>query len=54
MNYPDWNETKESMWAAERNFPMIDEETPTFMAQPHAKTKEDLHTFDYHKIDYPR
>ena len=53
MNYPDWNETRESMWAAERNFPMIDEETPTFMAQPHAKNKQDLKGADVVVIGSP-
>ena len=42
MTYPDWREVRESMWAAELDFPMIDDETPTFLGQPHAKTKEDL------------
>ena len=31
MDYPDWKEIREGMWAAELNFPMIDEETPTFI-----------------------
>ncbi len=53
MNYPNWKETRESMWAAERSFPMIDEETPTFLAQPHAKNKQDLKGADVVIIGSP-
>ena len=35
MYYPEWKETREGMWAAELDFPMIDEETPTFMGRTH-------------------
>ena len=31
MHYPEWKETQEGTWAAELDFPMSDEETPTFM-----------------------
>ena len=31
MHYPEGKESREGMWAAELAFPMIDEETPTFM-----------------------
>ncbi len=42
MNYPDWPEIRKGMWAASLDFPMIDEETPTFMGRPHVQRKEDL------------
>ena len=53
MDYPDWKETRESMWAAERNFPMIEDDMPTFMAQPHAKSKNDLDGADVVIIGSP-
>ena len=42
MDYPDWKETRDGMWAAELKFPMIDDETPTFMGRPYARTKTAL------------
>ena len=42
MTYPDWKETRDGMWAAGRQFPMIDEDTPTFLGQKHAREKADL------------
>ena len=42
MYYPEWKETREGMWAAELKFPMIDEETPTFMGRPHASDAKSL------------
>ena len=53
MDYPDWKETREGMWAAELRFPMIDEETPTFLGQPHATRKADLEGADVVIIGSP-
>ena len=53
MNYPDWKETREGMWAAERRFPMIDDETPTFLGQPLATEKKHLEGADVVIIGSP-
>ncbi len=53
MNYPDWKETREGMWAAELDFPMIDDETPTFMGRPYARTKADISDADVVVIGAP-
>ena len=42
MYYPEWKETREGMWAGELSFPMIDEETPTFMGRPHVTSTKEL------------
>jgi hypothetical protein len=53
MDYPDWKETREGMWAAHRNFPMLDDETPTFMARPLAAQKSELQGADVVIIGSP-
>ncbi|MEM7122783.1 MAG: arginase family protein [Pseudomonadota bacterium] len=53
MDYPDWKETREGMWAAHLNFPMFDDETPSFMARPIATTKDDLEGADVVVIGSP-
>ena len=53
MDYPDWKETREGMWAAELNFPMIDEETPTFMGRPHVTSAAGLPGADVVVIGAP-
>ncbi len=53
MNYPDWKETREGMWAASLEFPMIDDETPTFMGRPHVVSKDELEGTDVVIIGSP-
>ena len=53
MYYPDWKETREGMWAAELKFPMIDEETPTFMGRPHVSDTAGLQGADVVVIGAP-
>ncbi len=53
MNYPDWKETREGMWAASLQFPMINEDTPSFLGRPYIKQKEDLHGADVVIIGSP-
>ncbi len=53
MSYPDWQEIRKSMWAGELDFPMIDEETPTFMGRSLVSRKEDLKGADVVIIGSP-
>jgi agmatinase len=53
MDYPDWSETRYGMWAAELKFPMIDEDTPTFMGRPHVTDKAGLKDADVVVIGSP-
>lgn len=53
MYYPEWKETREGIWAAELDFPMIDEETPTFMGRPHATSAGALENADVVIIGAP-
>ena len=53
MYYPEWKETLEGMWAGELSFPMIAEETPTFMGRPHAASRKDLEGVDVAIIGAP-
>ena len=42
MNYPDWEEIKQSLFIAQRNFPMIRSDEPTFMGMPLAESETEL------------
>jgi agmatinase len=53
MDYPEWSETRDGMWAAKLKFPMIDEDTPTFMGRPHVTDKADLKGADVVVIGSP-
>ena len=53
MDYPDWSETRHGMWAAELKFPMIDDDTPTFMGRPLVTDKKGLEGADVVVIGSP-
>ena len=53
MKYPDWNEVRDGMWAAKLDFPMIDDETPTFMGCRHVTRKDELEGADVVIIGSP-
>ena len=46
MTYPTWEEFMRTSYAANRTFPMIASETPTFMGVPHATEPGDLRGAD--------
>ena len=46
MTYPTWDDIRNSTYARPRNFPMIDADMPTFMAQPLAISPADLRGAD--------
>jgi len=45
MSYPEWNEIKDAILEG-REVPMIEDDMPTFMGQPYAKTSSDLEGAD--------
>lgn len=53
MSYPDWQETRDGMWAGELDFPMIDDQTPTFMGRPHVTERKALNGADVVIIGSP-
>ena len=53
MKYPEWSEIRKSMWAETLDFPMIDEETPTFLGCRYASDKEELAEADVVIIGSP-
>ena len=53
MHYPDWKETREGMWAASLKFPMINDDTPSFLGRPYIKRREDLNGADVVIIGSP-
>ncbi len=42
MTYPTWDEIRNGLFCDGRTYPMIADETPTFMGRPHATGPEDL------------
>lgn len=42
MTYPSWEEIRDGLFLGGKTYPLIEEDMPTFMCQPHAKTPEDL------------
>jgi agmatinase len=53
MAYPDWNTIKSSIFVNGRNFPLLEEDMPTFMGRPHAVTQKDLEGADVVIIGSP-
>jgi len=53
MDYPDWEEIRNSMWTGQLKFPMIDDETPTFMGQRYVKNREEIDGADVVIIGSP-
>lgn len=53
MSYPDWDTIRSSSFTRTRNFPLIDEDMPTFMAQPLATSPADLRGADVVVIGAP-
>ena len=53
MDYPNWKQTREGMWAASLDFPMIDAQTPTFMGRPYIENKAELQSADVVIIGSP-
>ena len=52
-NYPDWEEFMRTSFAARHEFPLLAPETPSFMAQPIAKTAAELEGTDVVIIGAP-
>ena len=53
QDYPSWEEFKKTSFASRYDYPLIAPETPSFMAQPVAKTAEDLEGADVVVIGAP-
>jgi len=53
MAYPDWNKVRSSLFTSGRNYPLLDEDMPTFMGRPHAVTAKDLEGADVVIIGSP-
>lgn len=53
MTYPSWDEIRNSVFARARWYPMIDGDTPTFMARPFATSPADLKGADVVIIGAP-
>ena len=53
MNYPSWEEIRQSFWLQNVVVPMLDRETPSFMRTPVARTHKDLEGADAAIIGAP-
>ena len=53
MNYPSWEEIRQSFWLQNVVVPMLDRETPSFMRIPVARTHKDLEGADAAIIGAP-
>ena len=53
MNYPKWDDIRNSIFARTRYFPMIDADMPTFMGLPLATSATDLRSADIVIIGAP-
>jgi agmatinase len=53
VTYPDWNDIRNSTHTRTRNFPLIDEDMPTFMGRPLATSPADLRGVDVVVIGAP-